>query len=117
MKKQRLAAYSWEEVSEMKREEQVILVPLGSMEQEGTHLPLGVDTYVAEAMADAVAGASDSLAGPSLPIGYSEWFFEFEGVITLKMETVLDYLRQYCESLINHGFRKFIFVNGHAGNT
>ena len=79
MKKHQLAAYSWEEVSEMEREKRVILVPLGSVEQEGTHLPLGMDTYVAEALADAVAKSSSSLAGPSLPIGYSEWFFEFEG--------------------------------------
>jgi creatinine amidohydrolase len=117
MKKHQLKAYSWEEVSEMEREKQVVLVPLGSVEQEGTHLPLGVDTYVAEALADAVAKSSNSLAGPSLPIGYSEWFFEFEGVITLKMETVLNYLREYCASLIGCGFKKFIFVNGHAGNT
>ena len=55
MKKHQLKAYSWEEVSEMEREKQVVLVPLGSVEQEGTHLPLGVDTYVAEALADAVA--------------------------------------------------------------
>ena len=48
---------------------------------------------------------------------YSEWFFEFEGVITLKMETVLSYLIEYCASLIGCGFRRFIFVNGHAGNT
>lgn len=117
MKKSQLAAYSWEEISEMNPEEQVVLIPLGSIEQEGTHLPLGVDTYVAEALAEAVAGESRALAGPSMPIGYSEWFFEFSGVISLKMETVLAYLRDYCESLISHGFRKFIFVNGHAGNS
>jgi len=117
MKKYQLAALSWEEVSEMEKEKQTILFPLGSVEQEGTHLPLGVDTYVAEAVANAAAKESDAMVGPSLPVGYSEWFFEFEGVISLKMETVLTILREYCSSLISYGFRKFIFVNGHAGNT
>ena len=117
MKKYQLAACSWEEISEMDTGKTVILIPLGSVEQEGTHLPLGVDTYAAEALADAAAKESGALAGPPLPIGYSGWFFEFAGVISLKMETVLSYLRDYCESLISHGFRKIIFVNGHAGNS
>lgn len=117
MKKHQLAACSWEEISEMDTGKTVILIPLGSIEQEGTHLPLGVDTYVAEALANEAAKESHALSGPPLPIGYSEWFFEFAGVLSVKMETVLNYLREYCESLISHGFRKIIFVNGHAGNS
>ena len=117
MKKHQLAAYTWEEVKEMERGGQVILIPLGSVEQEGTHLPLGVDTYVSEALAHAAAKESNALAGPSMSIGYSEWFFEFPGLISMKMETLLNYLREYCASLISSGFRKFIFVNGHGGNS
>jgi len=117
MKKYQLAACSWEEISEMDTGKTVILIPLGSVEQEGTHLPLGVDTYVAEALASEAAKEAGALAGPPLPIGYSGWFFEFAGTVSIRMETVLNYLREYCESLISHGFRKIIFVNGHAGNT
>jgi creatinine amidohydrolase len=100
----------------MEREKRLILVPLGSTEQEGTHLPLGVDTYVAEAVANAVAEATDCLVAPSLPLGYSEWFLEFPGTISLKMETLIALLREYLTSLLHHGFRRFIFVNGHGGN-
>jgi len=117
MKRYQFAAYSWAEVSEMERENQIILIPLGSTEQEGTHLPLGVDTYVAEGIANEVARETGSLVGPALPLGYSEWFMEFPGTISLKMETVIQILREYCSGLIYYGFRKFIFVNGHAGNS
>jgi creatinine amidohydrolase len=116
MKKYRFASLSWAEVAEMEREKRLILIPLGSTEQEGTHLPLGVDTYVAEAVANAVAEATDCLVAPSLPVGYSEWFLEFPGTISLKMETLIAVLREYLTSLIHHGFRRFIFVNGHGGN-
>jgi len=101
----------------MERENKIILIPLGSTEQEGIHLPVGVDTYVAEAMANEVAKETGSLVGPTLPVGYSEWFLEFPGTISLKIETLTQVLREYLSSLIHHGFKKFIFVNGHRGNS
>jgi creatinine amidohydrolase len=117
MERYQFAAYSWAEIGEKERENQTILIPLGSTEQEGTHLPLGVDTFVAESIAKEVAKETGSLVGPALPVGYSEWFLEFPGTISLKMETFIQVLREYCSSLIYHGFRKFIFVNGHRGNS
>ncbi|MBW2340807.1 MAG: creatininase family protein, partial [Deltaproteobacteria bacterium] len=117
MNRHQFAAFSWAEVSEMERENKIILIPLGSTEQEGTHLPIGVDTYVAEEIAQEVAKETGSLVGPTLPVGYSEWFLEFPGTISLKMETFTQVIREYCSSLVHHGFRKFIFVNGHGGNS
>jgi creatinine amidohydrolase len=117
MKRQQFSAYSWQEAEEMDRANTTILIPLGSTEQEGTHLPLGVDTFVAESLAHAVAKETGALAGPTLPFGYSEWFLEFPGTISLKIETLIQVLREYTSCLIHNGFRKFIFINGHAGNT
>ena len=117
MERYQFAAYSWSEVHKMNRENTIILIPLGSTEQEGTHLPIGVDTYVAEAIAQAVAKETGSLVCPALPVGYSEWFLEFPGTISLKIETFTQVLREYISSLIHHGFKKFIFVNGHRGNS
>ena len=101
----------------MDRENTTILIPLGSTEQEGTHLPLGVDTYVAESLANEVAKETAALVGPALPVGYSEWFLEFSGTISLKLETVIQVLREYTSGLLYHGFKKLIFLNGHAGNS
>jgi len=117
MKRHQFSAYSWQEVGEMDRANTAILLPLGSTEQEGTHLPLGVDTFVAESLANEVAKETGALVGPVLPLGYSEWFMEFSGTISLKLETLTQILREYTSCLIHHGFRKFIFINGHAGNS
>jgi len=117
MKKHQFSAYTWTEVYAMEKGDKIILIPLGSTEQEGIHLPIGVDTYVAEAIAQAVAKEIDCLVGPTLPVGYSEWFLEFPGTVSLKIETLTQVLREYISSLIHHGFKKFIFVNGHGGNS
>ena len=117
MKRYQFADNSWAEVHEMNKENTIILIPLGSTEQEGTHLPLGVDTYVAEMLAQRVAKETGSLVGPVLPVGYSEWFCEFPGTISIKIETLIQILREYISSLIRHGFKKFIFINGHGGNS
>jgi creatinine amidohydrolase len=115
-KKYKFDAYSWLEISEMDKKGQTILIPLGSVEEAGSHLPMGADIYVAEAIANEVAKKTGCLVGPSIPIGYSEWFLEFPGTISLKMETFIQVLRDYCSSLIRHGFNKIIFVNGHGGH-
>ena len=51
MKRYQFAANSWSEVHEMERGDKIILIPLGSTEQEVNHLSIGVDTYIAEAIA------------------------------------------------------------------
>ncbi|MEA3361630.1 MAG: creatininase family protein [Thermodesulfobacteriota bacterium] len=117
MERYQFAAYSWAEIHDIEKKNKTILIPLGSTEQEGNHLPLGVDTYVAEAIAQSVAKETDCLVGPTLPVGYSEWFLEFPGTVSLKIETLMQVLREYISSLIHHGFKKFIFVNGHGGNS
>jgi creatinine amidohydrolase len=117
MERYQFAAYSWAEVHEMNREKTIILIPLGSTEQEGIHLPLGVDTYVAGTIAQRIAKETGSLVGPALPVGYSEWFLEFPGTISLTMETLIQVLKEYISSLIRHGFKKFIFINSHVGNS
>ena len=101
MERYQFASHSWAEVHEMNKENTIILIPLGSTEQEGTHLPLGVDTYVAEAIAQKVAKETGSLVSPSLPVGYSEWFCEFPGTVSLTMETFTQVLREYLSSLIH----------------
>lgn len=115
-KKYRFDAYSWLEISEMDKKSQTVLIPLGSVEEAGPHLPMGADIYVAEAIAHEIAKNAGCLVCPSLPIGYSEWFLEFPGTISLNMETFVQVLRDYCSCLIRHGFKKVIFVNGHGGH-
>jgi len=117
MRKNALAGYSWQEISEMNKKDRVVLIPLGSVENQGAHLPLGVDTYAAEKIAMDVAQKTGALVVPALAVGYSAWFMEYPGTMTLQMETLIRIVKEYCESLMSHGFKKFVFINGHQGNS
>jgi len=112
-----LSQCTWEEIGEIKRENQIVLIPLGSNEQQGAHLPLGLDTFVAERVAFDVAQRTGALVAPTIPLGYSQWFMEYPGTLSLRMETLIQLMRDYGESLMAHGFRKFFFINGHSGNS
>lgn len=97
-------------------EDAVVVIPMGSTELEGDHLPLGVDTIVADGIARRLNDVSGVCIGPTLPIGYSKWFMPFSGTITLETDTLIRVLIEYVESLLAAGFRRFVFLNAHRGN-
>lgn len=97
-------------------EDKVVVIPMGSTELEGSHLPLGVDTIVADGVARRLDGEPGVLIGPTLPIGYSKWFLPFAGTISLETETLIRVLTEYVKSLMSAGIRRFVFLNAHKGN-
>lgn len=116
MQKSILAHMTWEEFRDSVAPETVVLIPMGSMELEGPHLPLGVDTLVAESVAGSLAGEDGIVIGPAIPIGYSKWFKPFPGTISLESDTLTRVITEYCQSLVDHGICKFVFLNSHRGN-
>ncbi len=107
---------TWEAFREAAGEDPVVVIPLGSTELEGPHLPLGVDTIVADGIAVRLAGRAGILIGPTLPIGYSKWFLPYPGTITFETETLIRVLIEYIASLIKAGIKRFVFLNAHKGN-
>lgn len=101
---------------EAARADAVVVIPLGSTELEGTHLPLGADTIVADGIAQRLSSEPSVLIGPTLPIGYSKWFLPFAGTISLETETLIRVLTEYVESLMSAGIKRFVFLNAHKGN-
>ena len=111
-----IARMTWKAFREAVGDETVAVIPMGSVELEGSHLPLGVDTIAAEALAKSLVNLPGVLVGPTLPIGYSKWFMPFPGTITLETETLIRVLLEYARSLIAHGVRRLVFLNAHKGN-
>ncbi len=111
-----IADMTWEAFRDAIDDRAVCVVPMGSTELEGTHLPLGVDTIVAEGIALQLVDAPGVLVGPALPIGYSEWFNPFPGTLSLTHDTLQRVLLDYCRGLIRHGVRRLVFLNAHKGN-
>jgi len=111
-----IAEMTSEQCSRAAGENAVVVIPMGSTELEGTHLPLGVDTIVAGGVAKRLTGIPGVFIGPTLPIGYSKWFLPFSGTISLETETLTRVLIEYVKSLLNAGFHRFVFLNAHRGN-
>lgn len=116
MNKSFVLEMTWEEFRDAVDSKTVMVIPMGSTELEGLHLPLGVDTIVAEGIADGLAGEEGVLIGPPLPIGYSKWFNPFPGTISLENGTLARVLLEYCTCLVKHGLRRIVFLNAHRGN-
>jgi creatinine amidohydrolase len=97
--------------------ETVVFVPTGAVEQHGPHLPVGTDTFLAEAVTNAAAAqATDVLALPPLSFGYSPHHGGVPGTITLSSETYLSLVTDVLSSLVADGFERIAVVNGHGGN-
>ena len=111
-----IAWMTWEAFRDAVGNDTVAVIPMGSVELEGSHLPLGVDTIAVEALARSLVDLPGVLIGPTLPIGYSKWFMPFPGTITLETETLIHVLLEYARSLIAHGIRRLVFLNAHKGN-
>lgn len=114
-----LARLTRDEVAEY-AENGVAVVPIGSTEQHGPHLPMLTDTLLVEAV---VRRALDRLAdgpavfvqAPTIPIGCSDHHL-FAAAVSLRTNTLRAVLTDVCDSLVGSGFRRIVIVNGHGGN-
>jgi mycofactocin system creatininase family protein len=92
-----------------------ILIPLGSTEQHGPHLPLDTDTRIATAVARAVAARSEWLVAPAIAYGSSGEHQSFAGTISIGTEALTMLLVEYGRSAATWA-QRLVFVNGHGGN-
>jgi len=97
----------------------VVVLPIGSCEQHGPHLPVDTDTYDAERAAVEAAEqiSPPPLVLPAVPYGVSEHHMSFGGTITLKPETLLNVVVDVAESAVRQGAKAVVVVNGHGGNS
>lgn len=93
------------------------IIPTGSVEQHGPHLPVGTDTYAVKAIARRVAARLDGLMVPFGPLGVTPFHAKMAGAVHLSSETFMALFRDVCESLIRHGADEIVVVNWHEGST
>jgi creatinine amidohydrolase len=98
----------------------VILLPLGSHEDHGPHLPMG-DYFLAERLAGriaeaAVAMGSPSFVAPCLPFGVADYFGSSPGGLALSPAAFRATLTDLLEGLLRHGLDRIVILNGHGGN-
>jgi creatinine amidohydrolase len=118
--KRRLAELTGTEMREAQARRPVILLPLGSHEDQGPHAPMG-DFLSAEGVAlriaeAATAAGTETYVAPVLPFGGADFFASMPGGISLTQSTLLAVLDDMLGCLLRHGLKRIVVINGHAGN-
>jgi creatinine amidohydrolase len=104
------------EVSELLTRSDMVIIPVASLEQHGLHLPIGTDYLNGVERAKLIAQRADVLVAPIMMPGQSPYHMGYAGTITLSSETIQAVYVEAAQSLIRHGFKRFMFLNAHGGN-
>ena len=107
---------TWPEVEDLLSRTDMVIIPVPAIEQHGPQLPIGTDYFIGEELAKLIAQKTDVLVAPILLPGISRYHMEFPGTITLSADTVQRVYFEATQSLIHHGFRRFMILTSHAGN-
>lgn len=104
------------EVADLLKKTDMVIIPLGALEQHGNHLPIGTDFINGVEVCKLIGQEREILVAPILMAGQSPYHMGFPGTITLSAETILKVHLEAVESLLSHGFKRFLIVNAHGGN-
>ena len=107
---------TWEEAKEAFKTVRLGIIPTGSMEQHGPHLPVGTDFLIADRLAKGVAEKTDAIVTPTIPIGFASYHQDFEGTLAVTPEHLAAYYLDVVNSLLLFGVTHVLFINGHGGN-
>jgi creatinine amidohydrolase len=112
----RISEMNWMQVEEYLTRDDRAVIPLGSTEQHA-HLSLATDAILAERVA---VEAAEPLGVPVFPVlayGVTPYFLAFPGSVSLRVATYTAVVSDILDSLYGQGFRRFLLVNGHGGNS
>ena len=103
------------EVKEASKAGKVIIIPIGSVEEHGDHLPLGTDSLQPEYVALEVAKKTGCLVAPPVRYGICHLTRNFPGTISIKFESLFRIIFDILHEFIRNGFSKILVLSGHAG--
>lgn len=111
-----------QDLNEMEKDKTVVLLPIAAIEQHGSHLPVGTDSIILEALLKRFVQETEFegenvLIAPQLYVGKSNEHMEFCGTITLTAKTLYSVIEEIVSSIVKSGFKKIILTNSHGGNT
>ena len=118
--------YRWDnltsrELGALAENNAIVLIPTGSTEQHGPHLPVGTDAILATWFAERTAqGLQEkgvpAVVAPTFAIANSMHHMNFPGSLSLRPRTYMKALQEQCRAIASHGFKRMAIINGHGGN-
>jgi creatinine amidohydrolase len=110
---------TWAEMNDAIAAQKLVILPTGSTEQHGRHLPLDVDVFLCESVCLEVGrrAADRVLVLPPISYGLNLHHIDFPGTIHIEPETFIAFCLNITKSVAYHGFKKILLVNGHGSNT
>ena len=104
------------EIAAQLKKKPLVILPQGSVEQHGPHLPTGTDIFAANVIAHAVAERMDGLVLPGGPLGVTPLHMSYEGTLTLRPDTYMRVVTETCASAAQHGAKYLLLLNWHELN-
>ena len=99
----------------IKKKKQVAIIPVGSIEQHGPHLPISTDSDIVTEISLQLSDKINGVLLPTINYGISDEHFPFFN-LSIKKSTLSRILEDICESLIKNGISRILIINGHYGN-
>ena len=114
----RLERMTWPKAEEAFRHDPVVILPVGTAEQHGRHLPLGTDMLAPDFIAGLIEKKRpDVIILPSWSYGQCDSQTEFPGTVSLGPDVLYEVVMKIFSGLMRHGVRRFVVLNGHGPNT
>jgi creatinine amidohydrolase len=116
--KYRYDELNWPDIREAIAHQPAVLLPFGTVEDHGPHLPLNTDNVIVEAICLEAArrAPGEILVMPLMPYGLDEHHMDFPGAVTVDMQTLISCVADIALSAAHHGFTHILIVNGHGSN-
>ena len=99
----------------IKKKKQIAIIPVGSIEQHGPHLPISTDSDIVTEISLQFSDKINGVLLPTINYGISDEHFPFFN-LSIKKSTLSRILEDICESLIKNGISRILIINGHYGN-
>jgi len=107
---------TWKEVESYLKRRRDILLPVGSVEEHGYHLPLSTDGDIAVAVCEELSRRTGILVAPVVWYGYSRSTRGYAGTVMVGREELEIYVRSLLSGFAESGFRRVFIISGHFSN-
>ncbi len=108
--------YTYQEIEDKIKEEPLVILPIGSVEAHGHHLPLGTDMFQPLWIAEELAKRLNAIILPPIHYGWTDSLASFPGTISIGFDTLKNLAADILQTVVKQGIRRVLVLSGHASS-